>query len=131
MAAASDKLFRDFQKTNAYQAPYLGIVLSSVLVSVLMLLNYSKTLVQAFSFMMKLSTLSVITPYLFSTAVLALWAMNKKINQKNKIVTLSALAFLFSIWMVIGSGHEIVFWGFLLLMFGLPVYIFLEHKNKS
>lgn len=132
MAAASDKLFPEiFGKTNAYQAPYLGIVLSSVLVSVLMLLNYSKTLVQAFSFMMKLSTLSVITPYLFSTAVLALWAMNKKINQKNKIVTLSALAFLFSIWMVIGSGHEIVFWGFLLLMFGLPVYIFLEHKNKS
>jgi hypothetical protein len=31
--------------------------------------------------------------------------------------------------MVIGSGQEIVFWGFLLLMVGLPVYIYLEKDN--
>lgn len=131
MAAAKDSLFpKIFAKTNTHGSPYIGIALSSVLVSALMLLNYSKTLVQAFTFMMKLSTLSVLTPYLFSTAVLALLAYRKNLKTKKQINLLASLAFLFSIWMVIGSGPEIVFWGFLLLMFGLPVYILLE-KNKT
>jgi APA family basic amino acid/polyamine antiporter len=94
-----------------------------------MLLNYSKSLVQAFTFMMKLSTLSVLTPYLFSSAVLALLAYRKNLKNKKRIISLSCAAFIFSIWMVIGSGQEIVFWGFLLLMVGLPVYIYLEKDN--
>lgn len=130
LAAAQDKLFpKIFEKTNKYTAPYIGMILSSLLVSGLMLLNYSKSLVQAFTFMMKLSTLSVLTPYLFSSAVLALLAYRKNLKNKKRIISLSCAAFIFSIWMVIGSGQEIVFWGFLLLMVGLPVYIYLEKDN--
>lgn len=130
LTAANQGLFpKVFAKTNQYHSPTTGIVLSSILVSILMLLNYSKTLVEAFSFMMKLSTLSVITPYIFSTSVLALWAVQKNLKNKSYILLLSSLAFLFSIWMVIGSGFEIVFWGFLLLMFGLPIYVYLKSKS--
>ncbi len=130
LAAAQDKLFpKIFEKTNKHTAPYIGMILSSLLVSGLMLLNYSKSLVQAFTFMMKLSTLSVLTPYLFSSAVLALLAYRKNLKNKKRIISLSCAAFIFSIWMVIGSGQEIVFWGFLLLMVGLPVYIYLEKDN--
>ncbi len=130
LAAAQDNLFPEvFKKTNKHTAPYIGMILSSLLVSGLMLLNYSKSLVQAFTFMMKLSTLSVLTPYLFSSAVLALLAYRKNLKNKKRIISLSCAAFIFSIWMVIGSGQEIVFWGFLLLMIGLPVYIYLEKDN--
>jgi len=130
-AAASDDLFpKIFSHTNSNNIPITGIVISSILVSVLMLLNYSKTLVQAFSFMMKLSTLSVITPYLFSTSVLVLWSYQRNLKHKKRILVLSVLAFVFSLWMIMGSGLEIVLWGLLLLVLGLPVYVYLK-KNSS
>ena len=110
-SAAKDGLFpKLFQKTNQNNSPIRGIVFSSILATILMLCNYSKTLVEAFEYMMKLSTLSVLLPYLFSIATFAL--VSKKNNFKN--LGLAGLAFLFSMWIVIGCGAEIVFLGFLL-----------------
>jgi APA family basic amino acid/polyamine antiporter len=130
MAAARDKLFPQvFKKVNRRGAPISGIVISSILASLLMLLNYSKSLVAAFAFMMKLSTLSVLTPYLFSTASFAiLMFLNKEKNSTGKLI-IALLAFCFSIWIVIGCGQEIVFLGFLLLMMGIPFYVWLQ-RNK-
>ena len=35
----------------------------------------------------------------------------------------AAIAFAYSLWAVAGAGAETVYWGFLLLMAGLPVYV--------
>jgi APA family basic amino acid/polyamine antiporter len=130
MAAAKDNLFpKIFGKINKNGAPIIGIIISSILVSLLMLLNYSKSLVDAFTFMMKLSTLSVLTPYLFSTASFAiLMFANKDKNIKRKLV-LALFAFIFSVWIIIGCGQEIVFYGFLLLMAGIPFYVWLKRNE--
>jgi APA family basic amino acid/polyamine antiporter len=32
---------------------------------------------------------------------------------------------------IIGSGEAIVFWGFILLLAGIPVYVWVLWKNKS
>ena len=125
-AAAKDKLFpKLFQKTNTNGSPILGIIFSSVLATLLMLSNYSKTLVEAFTYMMKLSTLTVLLPYLFSIATFAL-ALK---NTNTKSIILACLAFLFSLWIVIGCGAEIVFLGFLLLLLGIPVYVYLKKRQ--
>lgn len=125
-SAAKDSLFpKFFKRTNKNGSPILGIICSSVLATILMLCNYSKTLVEAFSYMMKLSTLSVLLPYLFSIATLAL--VVKKRNQKTLFLT--GLAFLFSLWIVIGCGAEIVFLGFLLLLLGIPAYVYLKKQQ--
>ena len=125
-SAAKDSLFPTFfKRTNKNGSPILGIVFSSVLATILMLCNYSKTLVEAFSYMMKLSTLSVLLPYLFSIATLAL--VVKKRNRKT--IVLAGLAFLFSLWIVIGCGAEIVFLGFLLLLLGIPAYVYLKKQQ--
>jgi APA family basic amino acid/polyamine antiporter len=130
MAAARDNLFpKVFGKVNANGAPITGIILSSILVSLLMFLNYSKSLVEAFTFMMKLSTLSVITPYLFSTASFAiLMFLNKEKNITWKLIV-ATLAFCFSIFIIVGCGQEIVFWGFILLMIGIPFYVILKRNQ--
>lgn len=121
-AAAKDNLFpKFFQKTNKHNSPILGIIFSSLLATILMLCNYSKTLVEAFAYMLKLSTLTVLLPYLFSIATFAL-AVRK---MDSKALILACLAFLFSTWVVIGCGAEIVFLGFLLLILGIPAYVYL------
>jgi APA family basic amino acid/polyamine antiporter len=35
----------------------------------------------------------------------------------------AALAFAYSLWAIGGAGAEVVYWGFLLLIAGLPVYV--------
>jgi APA family basic amino acid/polyamine antiporter len=45
---------------------------------------------------------------------------------------LFGLAFGFSLWVMAGSGREVVFWGFLLLVAGIPFYVWMkltEPKN--
>jgi APA family basic amino acid/polyamine antiporter len=36
---------------------------------------------------------------------------------------IAMLAFAYSLWAIGGAGAEVVYWGFLLLMAGVPVYV--------
>ena len=36
---------------------------------------------------------------------------------------IAILAFAYSLWAIGGAGAEVVYWGFLLLMAGVPVYV--------
>ncbi|MBL7861919.1 MAG: amino acid permease [Cyclobacteriaceae bacterium] len=129
-AAARDKLFpKMFAKENKKGTPAFGILVSSLLVSVLMSMNFSKSLADTYTFIILLSTLTVLVPYLFSViSFVMLGARNKSISAIKYLV--AGLAFVYSMWAVIGSGEEIVFWGFILLMAGLPFYAYIQIKNK-
>ena len=129
MSAAQDKLFpKVFGKKNKHNSPTIGIFLSSILASGLMMLNYTESLVSAFTFMMTLSTLSVITPYIFSTASYSILLFSKKEKGTTGKLIIAFLAFCFSILIIVGSGQEVVFWGFLLLMSGIPFYVLLKKQ---
>lgn len=128
-AAARDRLFPSlFGEENKNKMPAKGLVFSSLLVSGLMIMNYSKSLIQAFEFMILLATLTALVPYLFSTATHIL--MSLRSNKKASWIW-GSLAFLFSMWAIVGSGEEIVFWGFLALMSGIPVYVWIKSKAAA
>ena len=127
MAAARDKLFPPlFAKANKNATPAQGLIFSSVLISALILMNYSKSLIKAFEFLILLSTLTCLVPYLFSTATHILVSL--RIGKKWRWLW-GGIAFAFSIWAVIGCGEEIVFWGFLALMAGIPFYVWIKRKS--
>lgn len=128
-AVATDKLFpKIFAKENSKGAPVVGILVSSVLVSILMSMNFSKSLADTYTFIILLSTLTTLVPYLFS--IIAFIIMGAKKNNLNGTkYTVAALAFIYSMWAVIGSGQETVYWGFVLLMAGLPFYAFIRIKR--
>ncbi len=132
MSAATDNLFpRIFKKINKNGSPAIGIALSSILVSILMMFKYSESLVAAFTFMMTLSTLSVVTPYIFSTASLAILVFEKDgVKHRKTKLLLAFLAFCFSIWVIIGCGKDVVFLGFILLMLGIPFYVLLRKDRE-
>lgn len=130
-AAARDKLFpKLFAKENKNGAPAVGIVVSSILVSVLMSMNFSKSLADTYTFIILLSTLTVLVPYLFSIISFVMMGARKKMLNTTKYLV-AALAFVYSMWAIIGSGEEIVFWGFVLLMAGLPFYAFIKIKQDQ
>jgi APA family basic amino acid/polyamine antiporter len=133
-AIAKDKLFPSiFAKENKRKVPYMGIILNSVLVSLFMMMNYSTGLVEQFRFLLLLSVLTVFVPYLFSTAAYILIRIQKKNLYPKKwaqAIVLAALAFIYSLWAIAGTGEKTVFYGFLLLMAGIPFYIWIVYKNS-
>src|SRR6185503_11544593 len=61
-----DKLFPPFfEKENKRGMPTRGIILSSVLVSAVMVTNYTKGLVEQFQFMTLMATMTSVLPFLF------------------------------------------------------------------
>ncbi|MCI0407165.1 MAG: amino acid permease, partial [Acidobacteria bacterium] len=74
LALATDGLFpRVFSRVSANGTPVIGLVISSVLVTLLVAANYTSSLVQLFTFSILLATLSCLVPYLFSS--LAEWTL--------------------------------------------------------
>lgn len=126
LAASKDNLFPGmFKKISKQGTPIIGMVISSLLISVLLLMNFTKGLGETFKFIILLSTLSVLIPYLFSSAAYALIILKEKISKTDKQIpnlTLTSITFLFSLWAIAGSGQESVYYGFLLLMCGIPFY---------
>lgn len=131
MAAARDHLFpRIFARENKNGTPAFGIVISSLLISVLMSMNFSRNLADTFTFMVLLTTLTVLVPYLFSIISFVMIASKRQALSGFKLL-IAVIAFLYSMWAIIGAGQETVYWGFVLLMAGLPFYAYIQIKRNS
>lgn len=117
VAVASDGLFpKWFGRLSSRGTPVNATVAGAVLATLLILANYSRSLVALFTFVIQLATLSTLVPYVFcSLAAL----MQPRLG--NKLVPI--LAFLFSMGAILGAGPEVVYWGFVLLLAGLPIYV--------
>ena len=97
--------------------------------------NYTKGLVGAFTFIILLATVTVLVPYVFSSMALVLTSLRDRgtggATKLTAPVILGSLAFLYSLWAVAGSGRDAVFWGFLLLLAGLPAYVWIVRGKSS
>jgi basic amino acid/polyamine antiporter, APA family len=133
MAAARDRLFpRRFARTDANGTPVFGLVASSVLVTGLMFMNYTKSLVDQFTFIILLATLTTLIPYAYAAAAeLLLLATDRARFSGGRLAKdagIAALAFAYSVWTIAGSGYEVVFKGFMLLLAGIPVYVWMRWR---
>jgi APA family basic amino acid/polyamine antiporter len=96
-------------------------------------MNNSKNLAGQFKLLILLSTFFTLLPYLFTTVSYLIVRSKLAITYtKAKTITaiaISIMAFSFSMWMLIGSGKEIVYWGFIMLMLGVPFYVYMVYKK--
>lgn len=133
-AIAKDKLFPAiFARQNKKGAPVVGILVSSAFVSIFMLMNYTKGLVQQFRVFLLLSTFTTLVPYLFCAAAFMIIRLQTKHLYKGNLLLgllVGILAFAYSIWAIAGSGEDTVYYGFLCLMAGLPFYVWVAYKKK-
>ena len=128
-AASRDRLFPVlFGKENKSNAPVMGIVISSLLISALMLMNFTKGLTDTFTFMILLTAVMVLIPFLFSAAAYGLIILRNKNWRKEGIgqLFIAAMAFAYSLWAIIGSGQQTVYWGFIALLSGIPFYVWMK-----
>ena len=137
LAAAEDGLFpRQFAKVHGERkTPVFGLVISSVLVTILMLMNYTKGLVEQFNFVILLATLTTLVPYAYSAAaeVYMFFSEPERFSSKKLVrdTVIATLAFAYSIWTIIGSGKDVIAYGFILLMLGIPIYVGLKWRQAQ
>jgi len=134
MAAARDGVFpKLFQRLTKRHTPGIAFVIAGLLVSALLLMNQSRGLVGAYTFVLLIATLTSVIPYAFcSMAGLVLDVHDKTSSKARKAreALVSIVAFLVCMFVIASSGQETVYWTFLLLMAGVPVYVTVT-RNKE
>jgi APA family basic amino acid/polyamine antiporter len=132
LAASRDKLFPEiFKKENNKGVPSTGIIVGSVLISALMMMNFTKGLTDTFTFMVLLTTVAVLVPYLFSATSYGILLLQNKFWKRDSIsqLIIAFVAFVFSMWAIVGSGQETVYWGFIAILSGIPFYIWMKRTQ--
>ncbi|MFD0740368.1 APC family permease [Lysobacter koreensis] len=125
LAAARDGVFPAFfAKLDGRGTPVAGVLVSSALASVLVVSNYSRSLVQVFTFSILLSTAATLLPYVVSSAAW-LW---RGVGGSRWI---AAAALLYSVYALSGIGREALLWGGVLIVAGLPIHFVLRRRRTS
>ncbi|MGH4139518.1 amino acid permease [Clostridium sp.] len=135
--AAQDKLFPEvFGRVHPkYKTPVISLVISGVAANILLILNYVGSLNAAFNFMLLLATLAFLPAYAFAAAADIVLLKKHSIDfniwnfLKNSFVAL--LAFAYSIYAIYGTGSQVVMYGFILMLVGIPVYLYMMLQNNK
>jgi arginine:agmatine antiporter len=131
MAAAHDRLFPAlFGRRSARGVPAVGIVVSAALATALVLVQaVSESGFSAiYALIVGLATMTAAIPYAFCALAGALIAVRTD-GSLPRISVVEAIAFLFSIFVVYGCGAEAVLYGLVLLLLGIPVYVWQRREQ--
>src|ERR1700689_4191526 len=98
---------RVFAQESARFTPTFALIFSSALVSILILMNYQKSMVKVFTFMILLSTTACLVLYaLCSLALLRLQWTGRMTARRPRAAALAAVAVLatvYSLWAIVGA----------------------------
>lgn len=133
LAIAADKLFPPiFGRKNKKGVAWFGVVLNAVVVTLMIGMNYTAGLVNQFQFLLLISVLTTLIPYLFSaSAYLIIRLRKKELGGRALAIFIGFMAFIYSLWTIYGAGKEAVFYGFILILAAIPFYIWMAYKKEA
>lgn len=122
-------------RESARGMPSAALWLNSLLTSAMLALNYGKSLVSVFNFMILLSTTATLVMYLLcALAVLRLLQRREAMPARGRNAALAILGVLgaaYALWALWGAGAQALLWGGALLLAGLPVYFWMRRGRAS
>ena len=126
LAAARDGLLPSkFVILSKNGTPIFTYLLTGAFVSILLILNYTKGIVNAFVFMAMLSTLSTLIAYAFcAIAEFKFSRADEKNLQRNNALLISCGTFLYAFFAIWGAGIEMIIYSIILILIGIPIYLF-------
>jgi len=137
LAAADDGLFpKPFARVHGKRStPVVGLLVSSVLVSGLVLYNWNASFASRFNDVVLLATWMTLIAYAYAAAAeVVLFYRERELFSWVKLTrdtVIAALAFTYSLWAIWGSGQEWLAKGFMLLLIGIPVYVWMKWRQSK
>jgi APA family basic amino acid/polyamine antiporter len=132
MAAARDKLFPSvFSRLSPRGVPATGIVISAMLATVLVMAQVGggSGFSAIYNLVVSLSTMAAVVPYAFcalATGLVAAYAAGG--GPVPRLTVIEVTAFVFSVFTLYGCGPEAVLYGFMMLVLGIPVYVWQRRR---
>ena len=132
MAAARDKLFPSvFSHLSPRGVPATGIVISAMLATVLVMAQVAggSGFSTIYNLIVSLSTMAAVVPYAFcalATGLVAAYAAGG--GPVPRLTAIEVIAFVFSVFTLYGCGAEAVLYGFIMLVLGIPVFVWQRRR---
>jgi len=133
MAAAQDGVFpAAFGRVSSRGVPALGIVISAALATLMVGLQaLGAPGVRAFyNLVVSLSTMTAVVPYAFCALAVGLVAAGRAGQgpKTPRVGVVGVIAFVFSMFTIYGCGPAAVLYGLMLLLLGMPVYVWQRRR---
>ena len=116
-------------RNNRHGAPVFALLITGLLASAMILMNYSKSLVSGFTVMSQVVTAANLPLYLCCSIALAvLWKRGKRLDDKGVrgLLAVAVLGTAYTVFAFVGMGHEAFMMALVLAACGLPLYIFMR-----
>ncbi|MDQ6436577.1 amino acid permease [Mesorhizobium sp. LHD-90] len=135
MAAARDGLFPPlFGSISTRGVPAIGILISAVLATVLVLVQAvgASGFASFYNLVVGLSTMAAVIPYAFCALAGSLVAARVTDGAYvPKVSVVEVVAFVFAMFTLYGCGAEPVLYGLVLLLLGIPVYVWQRRHTRA
>ncbi len=131
MAAAEDRLFPAlFGRRSSRGVPAAAIVISAALATALVLVQAvgQSGFAAIYGLIVALATLTAVIPYAFCALAPALIGPTLR-EQVGRLGAIELIAFIFAMFVIYGCGPEAVLYGLLLLLLGIPVYVWQRREQ--
>ncbi|ARS26261.1 APC family permease [Sphingomonas sp. KC8] len=106
--------------------PVRAHIVSSILVTAVMLTNYSRSMADLFTFIALLATSTSLVAYLGCSL-----AAFRLLRRDRIVLVVASATALYSIWTLYGAGPEATGWGLVLLAAGAPVYWLVRRSGTA
>ena len=115
-----------FARESRHGTPGASLVITSALLTAVVLMNYSRSMVQIFTFIILVSTSTYLVMYLCCALAALKLCWNGSLGEAGRrlslVLLVAMLAAVYSIWTLFGAGPEAFWWSMALFATGLPVY---------
>ena len=121
-----------FSDIGSNRVPTKGLIISTILVIILLCLNYTKGLTNIFTYLILTSTFCTLILYFFISLseIINVFKNKKSLSEYSGSLATGIFAFLFCIWMIIGVGIESIISGIILLSLSIPIYIYQKYYAR-
>ena len=118
-----------FAREDSRGAPAVALVVTGLLASAMVLMNFSKSLVQGFAFLSTVVTAANLPLYLCAALALVALRLRGEPPTKRDLLILGGLGAAYAIFAFIGMGSEPFLWALALAAVGAPIYL-LMHRHR-
>ena len=132
MAAAHDRLFPPlFGRLSPRGVPAFGIIVSAVFATLLVLSQVAGPpgFSEVYTLIVGLSTMAAVIPYAFcalATGLVAAYAAGG--GPVPRLTVVEVIAFIFAVFTLYGCGAQAVLFGLIMLVLGIPVYVWQRRR---